>query len=67
MLFAEESIDPQMVSPGPVGFIAIAFVGAVTVLLLLDMVRRMRKVNMRADINAKLDAEEASESATDKK
>lgn len=63
MLFAEESIDPQLVSPGPVGFIAIALVGLVTVLLLVDMVRRMRKVNMRADINAKLDAEAASSSS----
>jgi hypothetical protein len=27
--------------------------------LLLDMVRRMRRVNMRADIQAKLDAEKA--------
>ena len=60
MLFAEESIDPQLVSPGAVGFFATAFVGVVTVLLLLDMVRRMRKVNMRADIQAKLDAEQAA-------
>ena len=61
MLFAEEAIDPQLVSPGVVGFVATAFVAVLTVLLLLDMVRRMRKVNMRADITAKLDAEEASE------
>lgn len=61
MLFAEEPIDPQLVSPGVVGFVATAFVAILTVLLLLDMVRRMRKVNMRADITAKLDAEEAAE------
>lgn len=61
MLFAEETIDPQLVSPGVIGFVATAFVAILTVLLLLDMIRRMRKVNMRADINAKLDAEEAAE------
>jgi len=61
VLFAEEGIDPQLVSPGAVGFFATAFVGALTVLLLLDMVRRMRRVNMKADIQAKLDAEQAAE------
>lgn len=64
MLFAEETIDPQLVSPGVVGFVATAFVAILTVLLLLDMIRRMRKVNMRADITAKLDAEEAAEAQT---
>ncbi|MFA9277341.1 MAG: hypothetical protein ACEQR4_05865 [Rhodoluna sp.] len=67
MLFAEETIDPQLVSPGAVGFFATILVAGLTLVLLLDMVRRMRKVNMRADIKAKLDAEEAAEgSATEK-
>ena len=64
MLFAEEGIDPQLVSPGAVGFFATAFVGIITVLLLWDMVRRMRRVNMRADIKDKLDAEAAAEGQT---
>lgn len=64
MFFAEETIDPQLVSPGAVGFFATAFVGVLTLLLLLDMIRRMRKVNMRADIQAKLDAEQAAEGKT---
>ncbi|MEY2698805.1 MAG: hypothetical protein RL720_761 [Actinomycetota bacterium] len=59
MLFAEESIDPQLVSPGAVGFFATILVAGLTLLLLVDMVRRMRRVNMRADIQAKLDAEQA--------
>lgn len=67
MLFAEETIDPQLVSPGPVGFFATAFVGVLTLLLLWDMVRRMRRVNMRADIQEKLDAEQAAEGQTPKK
>lgn len=65
MLFAEEGIDPQLVSPGAVGFFATAFVGVITILLLLDMVRRMRRVNMRADIQAKLDAEQAAEQSAE--
>ncbi|MDH6410341.1 hypothetical protein M2113_001315 [Aurantimicrobium minutum] len=67
MLFAEETIDPQLVSPGAVGFFATILVAGLTLLLLLDMVRRMRKVNMRADIQAKLDAEEAAEGSTSEK
>jgi hypothetical protein len=62
VLFAEEMIDPQLVSPGVVGFVATVFVAGLTLLLLVDMVRRMRRVNMRADIKVKLDAEQASES-----
>lgn len=67
MLFAEETIDPQLVSPGAVGFFATAFVGIITLLLLWDMVRRMRRVNMRADIKDKLDAEAAAEGQTPQK
>ena len=67
MLFAEETIDPQLVSPGAVGFFATILVAGLTLVLLLDMVRRMRKVNMRADIKAKLDAEEAAEDSASEK
>lgn len=67
MLFAEETIDPELVSPGVVGFIATVLVSGLTLLLLLDMVRRMRRVNMRADIKAKLDAEEAAEGTSQEK
>ena len=67
MLFAAETIDPELVSPGVVGFVATVLVSGLTLLLLLDMVRRMRRVNMRADIKAKLDAEEAAESKSQEK
>jgi hypothetical protein len=63
VLFAEETIDPQLVSPGVVGFVATALVSVATLLLLIDMVRRMRRVNMRADITKKLDAEQAAQAA----
>jgi len=67
VLFAEETIDPQLVSPGAVGFFATILVAGLTLVLLLDMVRRMRKVNMTADIKAKLDAEEAAEGSVSEK
>jgi hypothetical protein len=67
VLFAEETIDPQLVSPGAVGFFATILVAGLTLVLLLDMVRRMRKVNMTADIKAKLDAEEAAEGSASEK
>lgn len=67
MLFAAETIDPELVSPGVVGFVATVLVSGLTLLLLLDMVRRMRRVNMRADIKAKLDAEEAAEGSSQEK
>jgi hypothetical protein len=67
VLFAAETIDPELVSPGVVGFIATVLVSGLTLLLLLDMVRRMRRVNMRADIKAKLDAEEAAEGKSQEK
>jgi hypothetical protein len=58
MFLAEDTLTQQTIDPGPVAFVAILFVGVVTILLLADMIRRMRKVNMRAEINEKLDAEE---------
>jgi hypothetical protein len=44
---------------GVIGFFAIVFVGGLTTLLLFDMVRRIRRSNLRAQISAKLDAEQA--------
>jgi len=51
--------DPDLVSPGPIGFLAIFLVTAVTILLILDMTRRVRKVRYRGEIREKLDAEGA--------
>jgi hypothetical protein len=54
--------DPNLVTPGVIGFLAIAFIAILTVLLLVDMTRRVRRVRYRAEINDKLDAEERGES-----
>jgi hypothetical protein len=51
-------VDPDLVTPGPVGFLAIAFIALVVMLLVWDMMRRIRRGRVRADINEQLDAEE---------
>ena len=63
MFLAEDTaIDPNIVTPGVVGFIATIFVAVVTILLLWDMVRRIRRQRYQAEIEAKLDAEQAAAS-----
>jgi hypothetical protein len=52
-------VDPNSVTPGVVGFLATLLVAAVVLLLIADMVRRVRRVRYRAEINEKLDSEAA--------
>ena len=47
-------------SPGTIGFIFTFLVAGVAVVLILDMVRRMRRVRYREEIREKLAAEAAS-------
>lgn len=53
-------VDPTTVTPGPWGFAVIALLAIVVILLVGDMVRRIRRVSVRDDIRAELDAEEAA-------
>ncbi|MEN9342597.1 MAG: hypothetical protein RIR24_184 [Actinomycetota bacterium] len=48
-------------SPGTVGFLAVAFITLAAVLIVVDMVRRIRRVRYRAEIREKLAAEAASD------
>lgn len=54
--------DPNLVTPGVVGFIVTFAIALITVLLVVDMVRRIRRVRYRAavqeDIAAEVDAAE---------
>ena len=50
-------VDPNLVTPGAVGFIATFVVGIGVLLLLLDMNRRMRRNRYRAEIAERLDNE----------
>jgi flagellar biosynthesis/type III secretory pathway M-ring protein FliF/YscJ len=69
---AEEEFDPNDVTPGVEGFVITFIVMAVVLLLVLDMVRRIRRVNYRAEAQQRLDSEQreaeastAAESGTD--
>jgi hypothetical protein len=46
-------------SPGTVGFLAVAFITLAAVVIIFDMVRRVRRVRYRAEIQEKLAAEAA--------
>ncbi|MBD3942369.1 hypothetical protein IF188_11730 [Microbacterium sp. NEAU-LLC] len=51
-------VDPDLVTPGVVGFLATAFVAIAVILLVWDMMRRIRRGRVRADIREELDAEQ---------
>jgi hypothetical protein len=55
------SVDPETTfySPGTIGFIATFGMAIGAALLIADLVRRIRRVRYRAEIQEKLDAEAA--------
>ena len=57
------AFDPTTVTPGWIGFVITFGVALLTVALIIDMIRRTRRVNYRAQANEKLDAEEAAAAA----
>jgi hypothetical protein len=59
------SVDPETTfySPGTIGFIATFGMAVGAALLIADLVRRIRRVRYRAEIQEKLDAE-ATDSGT---
>jgi hypothetical protein len=61
----EPTVDPVLVTPGPVGFVVIALLSFAVVALVWDMMRRIRRGRVRADINEELDAEERAAAADD--
>ncbi len=54
-------VDPNSVTPGVVGFVVTFVVAGAVLMLILDMVRRVRRVRYREEINTKLDAETSPE------
>ena len=50
-------VYPNSVTPGVIGFVVTFLVAAGVLLLILDMVRRVRRVRYREEINEKLDRE----------
>ncbi len=53
------AVDPDLVTPGPWGFAAIAFIAVAVTLLIMDMLRRVRRARYREQVAAELDAEQA--------
>ncbi len=56
-------VDPELVTPGPWGFVAIVFVALAVFALVWDMMRRIRRGRVRADINEELEQFEAEQRA----
>ena len=62
LLEASETADPAntFYSPGTLGFLFVFGMSLAAIFLIFDMVRRVRRVRYKAEINEKLDAEAAS-------
>ena len=56
------NVDADLVTPGVWGFVITALVMIAVILLIIDMVRRMRRVNYRAEIRQRLEDEAAAAS-----
>ena len=52
-------VDESLIGPGVWGFAIFAFVAIASILLIMDMVRRTRRVRYRAEIQERLAAEAA--------
>ncbi|GEP28027.1 MULTISPECIES: hypothetical protein [Cryobacterium] len=59
----DPDFDPNTVTPGVVGFLVFFLIALATLLLCLDVVRRIRRTTYRAEIKARLDAEVAARDA----
>jgi len=59
------TIDPSLVTPGAAGWIVVLILAIAVVLLALDMLRRVRRVKYREEINEALDAEQAAADDSD--
>ena len=56
-------VDPVSVTPGVVGFVVTFLVAIAALALILDMVRRVRRVRYRQEIGERLDREVAATQA----
>jgi hypothetical protein len=59
----DPEFDPNSVTPTWVGFLATFLGAAVTILLMFDMTRRVRRARYRGEIREKLEAERLAEEA----
>lgn len=61
----EPMFDPNSVTPGVIGFLVTFVFMILIVLLVRDMVRRVRRTQYRIEVNQRLDAEEAEQKESD--
>jgi hypothetical protein len=54
------NVPDDAVTPGVWGFVITAAVGVAVILLILDMIRRLRRVNYRAEVRERIAAEQAT-------
>lgn len=65
LLLADKDFDENSVTPGWVGFAITFGVAVITVLIVIDMVRRVRRVRYRGEIRERLEAERADDDPKD--
>lgn len=53
------ALNEDLVTPGVVGFVVTFLIAVATLLLVIDMTRRIRRVRYRAEVQEQLDAEQA--------
>jgi hypothetical protein len=53
--------DPNLITPGVIGFAITFLIAVATVVLLLDMTRRVRRVRYREEARERIAAEEAED------
>jgi len=51
------AVEDDQVTPGVIGFVVTAVFAVVCILLIIDMVRRMRRVRYRAEVQEEIAAE----------
>jgi uncharacterized membrane protein len=54
-------VEESAVTPGPWGFVIFFGVAVITILLILDMTRRVRRTRYRAEVRERLEQEQAAE------
>ena len=57
--------DPNQVTPGVIGFAVTALIAVAVILLLWDFNRRVRRINDRADVKERIEAELAQRRASE--
>ncbi|MDQ1128118.1 hypothetical protein [Microbacterium sp. SORGH_AS_0888] len=56
-------VDANLVTPGPWGFAVMAVLGVAVILLVVDMLRRIRRARYRSEVIEDLDAELSAKDA----